>query len=82
MLLRLVQGLGYRARPILCQISFPGSHQAVVVNLEGGRYCSMRGNGAPFFEPIPLGGEFELRGAGLSYRFSRGDTAECGSGIA
>jgi N-hydroxyarylamine O-acetyltransferase len=66
---RLLVGLGYRAHPVLGQITFPGSHQAVVVNLDGRRYLADVGNGAPFFEPILLEGEVEVRRAGLAYRF-------------
>jgi arylamine N-acetyltransferase len=73
---RLLQGLGYRARSILCQISFPGSHQAVVVDLEGERYLLDTGNGAPFFDAIALDGTVELHGAGLSYRFHAGEAPE------
>jgi hypothetical protein len=34
------------------------------------------GNGAPFVEPIPLDGEFEVRHAGLAYRFRPGPDPE------
>jgi arylamine N-acetyltransferase len=66
---RLLRGLGYRAHAVLAQITFPGSHQAVLVALEGGRFLVDLGNGAPFFEPIPLTGTVEIRRAGLSNRF-------------
>jgi N-hydroxyarylamine O-acetyltransferase len=76
MVWQLLQGLGYRARPILCQISFPGSHQAVVVDLPDGRYLVDVGNGAPFFDPIALHGSVEIRGAGLAYRLHAGEAPE------
>ena len=54
----------------------PGSHQAVVVDLEGDRYLLDTGNGAPFFDAIALDGTVELRGAGLAYRFHAGEAPE------
>jgi N-hydroxyarylamine O-acetyltransferase len=75
-LARLLAGLGYDAKAILCQISFPGSHQAILVQLAGRRFLVDAGNGAPFFEPIPLGVEFEIHRAGLGYRFHAGESAE------
>ena len=66
---RLLVALGYRAHPVLGRISFPGSHQAVVVGLEGRRYLAEVSNGAPFFEPIPLDRVVEIRRLGLAYRF-------------
>jgi N-hydroxyarylamine O-acetyltransferase len=70
----LLVALGYRARPVMARISFPGSHQAVLVGLDGRRYLADAGTGAPFFEPIPLDDPFVVRRAGLSYRF-RADEA-------
>jgi len=32
---RLLIALGYRAHPVLCESSFPGSHQAILVDLGG-----------------------------------------------
>jgi arylamine N-acetyltransferase len=71
---RLLVGLGYRTYPVLAKITFPGSHQANLVELDGRRYLVDAGNGAPFLEPIELDGEVELRRAGLAWRF-RPDTA-------
>src|SRR3712207_2804062 len=51
---RLLVSLGYRAQVVLGFITFLGSHQAVLVELDGRRYLVDVGNGAPFFEPIPL----------------------------
>ena len=66
---RLLAELGYWTRPVLAQISFPGSHQANLVDIGGRRYLVDVGNGAPFLEPIPLDGEFEIQHAGLRFRF-------------
>lgn len=71
MLNRLLVALGYAAHPVLGQISFPGSHQAVRVAVDGRDYLVDCGNGAPFFEPIPLDATLELQHAGLAYRFRR-----------
>jgi arylamine N-acetyltransferase len=73
MLGTLLDGLGFTTHAVLAKISFEGSHQANVVELAGGaRYMVDAGNGAPFFEPIPIfenqrGVEFSH--AGLAYRF-------------
>jgi arylamine N-acetyltransferase len=69
MVSHLLGTLGYDAHPVLGQISFPGSHQAVLVHVDGARYLVDVGNGAPFFDPIPMDDTFEIRQAGLSYRF-------------
>jgi len=69
MFARLLGALGYRAHPILAIIRFPGSHQAVVVELDGRRYLVDVGSGAPLFEPIPLDRTVEVRRIGLAYRF-------------
>jgi arylamine N-acetyltransferase len=69
MLSRLLSQLGYAAHPVLGRISFPGSHQAVHVTVDGRNYLVDAGNGAPFFDPIPLDAPFEIRRAGLAYRF-------------
>jgi len=68
---RLLIGLGYAARPTLAQISFPGSHQASIVTLDGGEYLVDVANGAPFFEPIPLDRETIVTRCGLVWRFRR-----------
>jgi N-hydroxyarylamine O-acetyltransferase len=68
----LLWALGFRAQPVLATISFVGSHQALRVDLDGSRYLVDAGNGAPFFEPIPLADSrapVEVSVAGLSYRF-------------
>lgn len=72
---RLLVALGYRLHPVQAQISFPGSHQAILVELDGERYLVDAANGAPFFDPIPLTGEFEVHCAGLAYRFRPGGSA-------
>jgi len=70
---RLLVAIGYRAYSVLAQISFPGSHQAVVVELDGRTYLAEVSNGAPFFEPIPLDESVEMRRVGLGYRFRPGE---------
>lgn len=70
---RLLGALGYSVRAVAGQISFPGSHQAVLVELDEGSYLVDAGNGAPFFEPIPLGQTMEMEHAGLRYRFRPGE---------
>jgi N-hydroxyarylamine O-acetyltransferase len=76
MLGRLLEGLGYRAHPVLGAISFPGSHQALMVELEGRRWLIDAGCGAPLLEPIPLDRVTELRRAGLAYRFRPAETGD------
>jgi N-hydroxyarylamine O-acetyltransferase len=66
---RLLVELGYTVNPIAGEISFPGSHQAIVVDLGGARWLVDVGNGAPFFEPFPLDRPFEIHRLGLGYRF-------------
>ncbi len=66
---RLLAALGYRVHPVLGYISFPGSHQALLVELDGERRLVDVACGAPFFEPIPLDRITEIRRAGLAYRF-------------
>ena len=66
---RLLQALGYALTPIAGEISFPGSHQALVLSLERRQWLVDVGNGAPFFEPIPLDQTLELGHAGLVFRF-------------
>jgi arylamine N-acetyltransferase len=67
---RLLAELGYTVTPIAGEISFPGSHQAIVVDLGGARWLVDVGNGAPFFEPIPLDRPLEIHRLGLGYRFA------------
>ncbi len=71
---RLLAALGYRVHPVLGYITFPGSHQALLVQFGDERFLVDVGNGAPFFEPIPLREAVEVRRAGLAYRF-RPDSA-------
>jgi len=68
---RLLAELGFETYAILAEISFPGAHQALVVRVGATRYLVDTGNGAPFFEPIPLrdGETVEFGHVGLSYRF-------------
>ena len=65
----LLTGLGFEAHIVLGQITFPGSHQAVVVRLREGPYMVDLGCGAPLPEPIPLIRDSEYHVAGLGYRF-------------
>lgn len=58
---RLLAALGYRVHPVQGYITFPGSHQALLVDLEGARFLVDVGNGAPFFEPIGLCEAVEIR---------------------
>jgi N-hydroxyarylamine O-acetyltransferase len=69
---RLLEELGYRCFSISGTITFPGSHEALLVEVEGGRYLVDVGNGAPFFYPVPIGEVVEVRHAGLKYRFRPG----------
>jgi arylamine N-acetyltransferase len=71
MLGRLLTDLGYAAYPVLAQISFPGSHSALMVELEGSQLLVDVGNGQPIFEAIPVLEPFEIHRAGLHYRFRR-----------
>lgn len=65
----LLEELGYDVHLVLGNISFPASHQAVVVRLREGPYLVDLGCGAPFMEPIPLIRTTEYHFAGLGYRF-------------
>jgi arylamine N-acetyltransferase len=75
---RLLTALGYRTRVTLGTVGmgWPGGHQAVVVTLDGRSFLVDVGNGAPFFEPIPLDGTVEVWHVGLGYRFRPGDDAD------
>lgn len=73
---RLLVALGFQARVVLGFITFLGSHHAILVQVDGRRFLVDVGNGAPFFEPIPLDRPFEVRRAGLAYRFRPGDAPE------
>ncbi len=68
--------LGFRCTSVLGRISFPGSHQAVLVEIDGGRYLVDVSNGAPFFSPIPLNRTTEVRVAGLAFRFRPGESSD------
>jgi len=74
-LLRLLRELGYQGYLISGTITFPGSHEALVVEVDGKSYLVDVGNGAPFFHPIPIGEVIEVRHAGLRYRFRPGEDA-------
>jgi arylamine N-acetyltransferase len=65
---RLLAGLGYPVRPILAQISFPGSHHATLVDLHGATYLVDVGGGAPLWQPFRLDDTVEIRHAALGYR--------------
>lgn len=69
MLGRLLSDLGYVVYPVLAQISFPGSHSALMVDLDGRQLLVDVGNGQPIFEAIPTDEPFEIDRAGLRYRF-------------
>jgi len=72
---QLLGALGYCVEAAMGLISFPGSHQALVVELAGSRYLVDVANGAPFLEPIALDRTAEVRRAGLAYRFRPGAVA-------
>jgi arylamine N-acetyltransferase len=71
MLDRLLGELGYVVYPVLAAISFPGSHSALMAELEGRRLLVDVGNGQPIFEAIDVDEPFEIDRAGLRYRFGR-----------
>jgi arylamine N-acetyltransferase len=73
----LLASLGFQAHPVIAVMSFPGQHQAVVVQIDERRYLVDAGNGAPFFEPIRVSDDapFEFGYAGLNWRF-RGEGGE------
>jgi arylamine N-acetyltransferase len=79
---RLLGALGYDARVVpgiiltpslIGSVSVMGNHQALLVTLGEQRYLIDVGNGAPHFDPIPVGQPVEVRHAGLAYRFRPGD---------
>jgi len=72
----LLRALGYRAHNVLGFILFPGSHQALVAEIQGQSYLVDVGCGAPLFEPIPLGRSVEAHHAGLGFRFSPSGTSD------
>jgi arylamine N-acetyltransferase len=71
----MLRELGFTVRQINATISWPGSHQALVVNLDQQQLLVDVGNGAPFSEPIPLDGTAEVHHAGLAYRFRPGEAS-------
>ena len=71
MLERLLADLGYTAYPVLAKISFPGSHSALIAELDGRRLLVDVGNGQPILESIDVDQPFEIDRAGLRYRFRR-----------
>ena len=70
---RLLSDLGYNPQIVFGGKVWMGGHQVNVVELEGRPWMVDPGNGAPFFDPIPLDQEFEIRHLGLSYRFRPGE---------
>ena len=76
---RLLRSLGYRSTLVLGQVTFPGAHQAVVVELDEGKYLVDVGCGSPLYEPIPLDGEVIVRRLGLGYRFRHAERSDVGS---
>jgi arylamine N-acetyltransferase len=73
---RLLRALGYRSTLALGSVNFPGAHQAVVIDLDEGRYLVDVGSGAPLFDPIPLSGEVVIHHVGLGFRFGPGDAVD------
>lgn len=71
MLGRLLAERGYTVYPVLAQISFPGSHSALMAELGGRQLLVDVGNGQPIFESIPVDDVTEIDRAGLRYRFHR-----------
>jgi arylamine N-acetyltransferase len=72
----LLAGLGYRVQPLLAQISFPGSHHAALVELDGASYLVDVGGGWPLWEPIPVGEAVEMTHVGLGFRLRPGEPEE------
>jgi arylamine N-acetyltransferase len=70
---RLLTELGYKAHVVLAGVNWWGGHQAVVVELHGRQWMVDAGNGAPFFDPVPLDQVFEIHHLGLGFRFRPGD---------
>jgi arylamine N-acetyltransferase len=65
---RLLAGLGYGVTPVLARISFPGSHHATLVDVDGARYLVDVGSGSPLFGPVALGEIAEFEHVGLRFR--------------
>ena len=68
---RLLDELGYTAYPVLPAISFPGSHSALMAELDGRQFLVDVGNGQPILEAIAVDEPFEIDRVGLCYRFRR-----------
>jgi arylamine N-acetyltransferase len=71
---QLLLNLGYDARLILAQISFPDGHQALVVSLDGTDWLVDVGTGSPVFRPITFTGEDAIACAGVQFRFRVDET--------
>jgi arylamine N-acetyltransferase len=65
---RLLRGLGYAVTPLLAQISFPGSHHATLVEVDGRAYLVDVGGGWPLWQPVAIGATQESEHAGLGFR--------------
>jgi arylamine N-acetyltransferase len=72
----LLSGLGYRVQPLLAQISFPGSHHAALVELDGQQYLVDVGGGWPLWDPVPIDQTVEIEHAGLVFRLRPGEPGE------
>lgn len=70
----LLGQLGFEVTPILGTITWPDSHQALLVQCEGKRFLVDAGNGAPFFHPFDVSQTHIVAHAGLKYRFRPGST--------
>lgn len=66
---QLLSMLGYSVAPITGTITWPDSHEALLVQIDQRRYLVDVGNGAPFFHPIPVDDVTTIDHAGLRYRF-------------
>lgn len=72
----LLRGLGYNVKPLLAQISFPGSHHAALVEIDGGQYLVDVGGGWPLWDPVPIGETVAVEHAGLEFRLRPGGPDE------
>ena len=71
---QLLLNLGYDARLILAQISFPDGHQALIVTLDGADWLVDVGTGSPVFRPITFTGDDAIACAGVQFRFRADET--------
>ena len=69
----VLRGLGYEVQPLLAQISFPGSHHAALVEVDGTQYLVDVGGGWPLWDPVPIGETVEIEHAGLGFRLRPGE---------